>query len=222
MSHINDKSYRLALTERFLDCDTSVEEERELALYYSCCKRSGCVPEDETEMCELVLATIKVADVPQKLSHRRRKTWLRIAFIAAAAAVAMALTMTFTSNDSNHATIASTPLAAKRDTAATGITAILPTENEKQPKSPIASTTLPSRSKAPAQVRCSRKSKPQNDNIDMAEVYSVAASLFHGMSNMMIEREGENVLVSAVGENGEKHTFQVESTGSNGLTMIAI
>ena len=222
MSNISDTSIRLALTESFLDCDTSVEEERELARYYSRCKRNGCVPKDETEMCELVLATIKVADVPQKLSHRRHKTWLRIAFVAAAAAVAMALVMTFTMNDNNHATIASTTLVTKRDTAVTGIAAIMPTENEKEQQVSIASDCLPSHSKATAHVRYSRKCEPSSANIDMTEVYSVAASLFHEMSNLTIKREGESVLVSAVGDNGDTHTFQVKSTGSNGLTMTAI
>lgn len=222
MSNISDTSIRHALTERFLDCDTSVEEERELALYYCRCKRNGCVPEDETEMCELVLATINVADQPQILSHRQRKIWLRTAFVAAAAAIMLALVMTFTMDDNNNANVASTTLVTKRDTAAACIAAIVHTEKKKQPQSPVASASLPSCSKATAPVRHNRKSEPTPDDINISEVYSIAASLFHGMSNMKIERNGENVLVSAVDENGEKQTFNVKSTGSNGLTMIAI
>ena len=131
MDNINDKSFRLALTERFLDCDTTVGEERELARYYSSCKLNGCVPDGEKEICELVLATIKVDDVPQcqpqRKPQRHRNVWLRIVGITAAAVVAAVLVMTFALADRQPAKVASTTAAASHDTAAACIAVVAPT-----------------------------------------------------------------------------------------------
>lgn len=229
MDNINDKSFRLAFTERFLDCDTTVEEERELARYYSRCKRNGCVPDGEKEICELVLATIKTADVPQCQPQRRRNVWLRIVGIAAAAVVAVALVMTFALTDRQPSTVASTTAAASHDTAAARIAAVAPTtlttpvEKKAQPQqvNSIVSASSPNCTKV-ASVRHEEKTKTTFDNIDMAEVYSLAAALFHDMSNVLIERGSEGVMVSAVGENGKKQSFLVSAEGSGGLTMKAI
>ena len=233
MDNINDKSFRHALAERFLDCDTSIEEERELARYYNRCKRNCCVPDNEKEICELVLATIKTADMPQcqpqNNPQSRRNVWLRIVGIAAAAVVAVALVMTFALTDRQPATVASTTAAASHDTAAACIAAVAqikstaPTEKKAQPQqvNNVVSAYSPNRTKA-ASARHETKSDAAADNIDMAEVYSSAASLFHDMSNVLIERGSEGVMVSAVGENGEKQRFLVSAAGSGGLAMKAI
>ncbi len=226
MNNINDKSFRHALTERFLNCDTSVDEERELARYYSRCKQSGRVPDDEMEICELVLATIKTTDMPK----RRRNVWLRSVGIAAAAVVVVALVMTFALADRQPATVASTTTTAiSHDTASVCIATVAstaittPTEKEEQRQSVngITPVSSPNRSKA-ASVRHEGKTKTTFDNIDMAEVYSLAAALFHDMSNVLIERGSEGIMVSAVGENGKKQSFLVSAEGSGGLTMKAI
>ena len=233
MDNINDKSFRRALTERFLDCDTTVEEERKLARYYSRCKLNGCVPDGEKEICEIVLATIKTADMPQHQPQRepqlRRNVWLRIVGIAAAAVVAAVLVMTFALADRQPAKVASTTAAASHDTAAACIAVVAPTtltasteeKAQPQPANGIAPASSTSRTRV-AVARHEAKKVAAPDDINMAEVYSAAASLFHDMSNVMIERGSEGVMVSAVGENGEKQSFIVSAAGSGGLAMKAI
>lgn len=57
------------LVERFLDCDTSVEEERELARFYQECMDNGCIPEGEEDICRLVTATVKWHTVEESIGH---------------------------------------------------------------------------------------------------------------------------------------------------------
>lgn len=228
MNNINDKSFRRALTARFLDCDTSVDEERELARYYSRCKQNGRVPEGEMEICELVLATIKTADMQQHQPQQRRNVWLRVACVAAAV-VTIALIMTYALTDKQPATVASTTTAVSHDTTAACIAAVAPTtlttsaEKKVQPQSvnDITHASSPSRPKvASAQHETKHDAAPHD--IDIAEVYSVAATLFHDISNVLIERGSDGVMISAVDKNGEKQSFLVSATGCDDLTMKAI
>ena len=133
MNDINDKSFRTKLAERFLDCDTTADEERQLALFYAKCIHDGCIPQGEDEMCRLVTATVLAdthtdwaeADVSATAEHqetthdtetsakpsRRLMPWHWLAAACAAGIVVAGLFVAFAGKDSNA------PLLAVGDTA---------------------------------------------------------------------------------------------------------
>ena len=242
MKTINDNDFRHALIERFLDCDTTVEEERELARFYSECKQNGCVPEDESRICELVLATIAIPQqqhraVPQR---QRRVSWLRVACAAAVIAVLLVMTITFNidfiKSDDQRSTVASTLASTKHDTdfvAKSSVMVDAPDVASAAATMPMVNATQQLQGKASASASSGKRncaalphtgkvSSPSMDNIDMAEIYSTVSSLFHDVSNVLIERGSKGILVSSVDENGEKHSFLVNGTGDGGLAITAI
>ena len=58
MINLNDKQERLALIERYLDADTTVQEERMLAEYYA----THTIDSDEEQIAELIKMSHSVAD----------------------------------------------------------------------------------------------------------------------------------------------------------------
>lgn len=230
MKTIHDADFRHALIERFLDCDTTVEEEHALACFYSECKSNGCVPENESEICEIVLATI---GIPQRQRHI---SWLRIVYIAAAAIAAVLVMTFFTTTDDQRATVASTTNVNKPDTDSVAKSNMMADASDIAPApaiAPMANATQPLHDKASASApsakrnrvtssRINKASTPSTDNIDMAEIYSAVSSLFNDVSNVLIERGSKGIFVSSVDENGEKHSFVVNGTCDGGLAITAI
>lgn len=111
MTDINDKSFRQTLIERFLNCDTTVAEERELALFYAERIKADHVPEDEKSVCALVMATVTSAasdnlaeaHEPTGIRHtlcRLHWRWMAAACVAAIIAVGAAVKFAAYNNES--------------------------------------------------------------------------------------------------------------------------
>ncbi len=60
MKNLNDKALRQQLIQRYLDGETTIEEEQALAHFYL--HNHGTIPADEEDVCQLVLATSHLAD----------------------------------------------------------------------------------------------------------------------------------------------------------------
>ncbi len=60
MKNLNEKALRQQLIQRYLDGETTIEEEQALAHFYL--HNHGAIPADEEDVCQLVLATSHLAD----------------------------------------------------------------------------------------------------------------------------------------------------------------
>ncbi len=60
MKNLNEKALRQQLIQRYLDGETTIEEEQALAHFYL--HNHGTIPADEEDVCQLVLATSHLAD----------------------------------------------------------------------------------------------------------------------------------------------------------------
>lgn len=105
MKNLNDKALRQQLIQRYLDGETTIEEEQALAHFYL--HNHGTIPADEEDVCQLVLATSHLADdfmpsvekaeefdcIMAKTSRSRRIglwPWLAAACAAAILAIVLA------------------------------------------------------------------------------------------------------------------------------------
>ena len=91
---INDKTYRLALAERYLNAETSVREEAELAAYYAAHEAEA----DEQDVARLLTMCLheegalmdqsaaEFDHIIEQGKKRRKRTWLWTSSIAAVAA----------------------------------------------------------------------------------------------------------------------------------------
>ncbi len=105
MKNLNEKALRQQLIQRYLDGETTIEEEQALAHFYL--HNHGTIPADEEDVCQLVLATSHLADdfmpsvekveefdrIMAKTSRNRRIglwPWLAAACAAAILAIVLA------------------------------------------------------------------------------------------------------------------------------------
>ncbi len=105
MKNLNEKALRQQLIQRYLDGETTIEEEQALAHFYL--HNHGTIPADEEDVCQLVLVTSHLADdfmpsvekveefdrIMAKTSRNRRIglwPWLAAACAAAILAIVLA------------------------------------------------------------------------------------------------------------------------------------
>lgn len=95
MINLNDKQERLLLIERYLDADTTVQEERMLAEYYA----THTIDSDEEQIAELIKMSHSVADTVMmadtadfdRITVRRKPVSMVLKWSAAAAAAIVVL-----------------------------------------------------------------------------------------------------------------------------------
>ena len=229
MKKVKDAEYRKALVERFLDCDTTVDEERVLARFYHQCRRHGTVPPGEREVCEIVLATVPVGrgGTFGRLRMARRR---KMAAILAAAVVVAACAMTFVlglTHKGGEVAIA----AADTDSVQNVVSA-----DARMPKAASSSDYVlkPNRQKAmTAMARTSSAtcrpvsrqyaSDHENAAMDVKAVYDIAVTTLHDASFIRVERKGDAALVSAVWSDGSNRRFVANLSDDGGsLSLMEI
>ena len=120
MKNLNDKTYRQELTERYLDADTSIEEEKALVNFYKNCKAEN-LTEEELSIRNMILG---LENYPQKAS--KGNSSIRIsAILLAAAMIAGLIFLLFPikdrfSNKSNLASLAPTSQVVRSYQTSTG------------------------------------------------------------------------------------------------------
>lgn len=237
MADINDKSFRQTLIERFLDCDTTVAEERELARFYAGCLKKGQVPEGEGSICELVTATVAAADnvEPHESVVRRRIhwRWAAAACIAVAIAVGAAVEFATSGNESpvlatNHNTAVAAHEDEELQTEDTGMQSatndsvadssfgrrvVQPSVRMacRQPKSPrpVASEADVAKSDVPSTV-------------DMSDVCDMAVEAFRDVDGITIERKGDFVLLTTANGDGTCRRYVVGEAGDGQMTLAEL
>lgn len=233
MENVKDAEYRKALVERFLDCDTTVEEERVLARFYHQCRRHGTVPSDEREVCEIVLATVPVGrgDTFGRLRMARRR---KMAAILAAAVVVAACAMTFVLGLTHKG--GEVAIAAADTDSVQNVCHGVVSADVRMPK--VASSSdyalKPNRQKAAtAMARTSSEtcrpvsrqyaSDHENAAMDVKAVYDIAVTTLHDASFIRVERKGDAALVSAVWSDGSNRRFVADLSDDGGsLSLMEI
>ena len=231
MKNINDSKYRKTLIERFLDCDTSVEEERALASYYRRCKEQGSVSRDEMEICELVLTTISL---PSKVSGNNfgKFAWRKtVAWIAAAVAVVLCV-MTFGMEIGEDDTSLHQKTAVSMPAKQYVANALVLAEKSARQVPTVASDAssaevraVHTRRKADVGAVRSATTIARDKSVaaDIKEVYDVATLAFHDASSIFVESKGSAAMVSATWSDGSvKRYVACASDGDGSFTLVEI
>ncbi len=234
MKTINDKDFRHALTERFLDCDTTVEEEQMLARFYRKCKQNGSVPNGESKICEMIIATVQVAAVHQRHAKLR---WLVAACIAIA--VACGAVVAFHENTDKPVLAESSKAMshqmhqAEKDTAtivAPASEAINIAQNddmtgkyENLVKQESMSTSCKEPSPANHNAPTPSSGKPVSPSVsEIAHLYDMALDTFSDATNITIERKGDVLLLSAVNADGKTERYAVAMADGDEPMLVAL
>lgn len=243
MNDINDKTYRLALIDKFLDCDTSVAEERSLARFYRECMLTGCVPEGEEDVCDIITATVKAdaAETPAVATcgcdavSRRRAVWHWLAAACVAAAVVAGAVAALKPQDADRQVLAqngtATVHAERGQTAGgtdAGASAEEPAAGERVQADAdgagnggrSAAARQAGRPKAAGSKACSCAGRAAEDT-DIGSVYNMAVATFGDDAAISIERKGCGILLSTTDGSGESHRYVAAKT-DDGITLTAL
>ena len=241
MNNINDKALRKAIAERFLDCDTTVDEERQLALFYNICIQNGCIPEGEEDVCRLVTATVKTYKdaKPAKPARRLRPWhWLSAACIAGLVAAGLFLASAgedkearlLAASDTAHVQQGTAPaLAAPKnmpDVPHAGTTPL--PANEATAVRPTATAAVrPSASAAASHTQRNATALPAARNrrtptADISSVCQMAIATFNNATDIAIERKGDAMLLSTADGEGTCCRYIVHETDGGHITIIEI
>lgn len=241
MTDINDKSFRQTLIERFLDCDTTVAEEHELARFYAECRRKGMVPEGESDICELVTATVAsdngaVAQEPAvRCRTPRRVLWRWAAAACAVVAIVVGAAVKFAAYNNDGTVLATNSgmanvphegVAAKAaDTAIASAPKVCVTDNSDRPRAARPSVRMVrSRSKKlqPIVSKAADATTDAASAVDMNHVYDMAVSAFCDADGITVERKGGVVLLTTVGGDGTCRRYVVGEADEGQMTLAGL
>lgn len=233
MKDIKNAEYRNALVERFLDCDTTVEEERMLARFYHQCRLQGKVPPAEREVCEIVLATVSAAR-EKKLGNLRFAMQHRMIAMLAAAVIIAACVMTFMlglhHRDGNRMTAAADTASvqnARHDMGRNDARAPIVASSSAQVSVQAEDVPVETEVKA-ISSNCRPTSKQHAMDrrkavVDVKAVYDIAVAALHDASAIQVERKGDAALVSATWSDGSNRRFVADlSNDDSNLLLIEI
>lgn len=240
MADINDKTFRNTLIERFLDCDTTADEERQLAIFYEECTHNGCVPEGEEDVCALITATVSTAprcsrdsrtDAPYATAaacrpKRTLQKWMAAAcsaaIIAAGAAVALG------SHDSEAPTLADNTAVNAADSfsrSTATVTTAITTDAAAQPQKAATgelSASLPTPAAKKDATPAARSTPQPHITADIMHIYNTAAETFGDNASITIERKGNTVLLLAADTGGACQRYVVNCSEGGQLSFIEL
>lgn len=241
MTDINDKSFRQTLIERFLDCDTTVAEERGLARFYAECQKKGMVPDGESDICELVTATVLSDNdaVAQESVGRcrtpRRALWRWAAAACAVVAIVVGTAVKFAAYNNDGTVLsanngmASVPHEDVAVKAAGIAIASAPkvsvADNSDRPHSAqSAGRMVRSRSKElqPAVSKAADATNGVASAVDMNHVYDMAVSAFCDADGITVERKGGVVLLTTVDGDGTCRRYVVGEADEGQMTLAGL
>lgn len=240
---VNDTDFRHALTERFLDCDTTVEEEQALARFYRECKQKGCVPDGESEICEIVTATVQINDAtiqPQiantTSTARPRHSILRWLAAACIAVAAVCGTVVAFHDNSGKPTLAlnkkamkAEPREVSKDTAVIAVpdnemvVAQNADRNMVKPKSNAhGNPAVAAQEQQSTPVTTPTASSSSASTSEIARLYDMALDTFGDASNITIERKGDVLLLSVVSAGGNTERYAVAVSDGEEPMFVAL
>lgn len=236
MTDINDKTFRNTLIERFLDCDTTADEERQIAIFYEECTHNGCVPEGEEDVCALITSTVSTTPRCSRDSHTdtpyanaatcRPKRILRnwMAAACSAAIIATGAAVALGSHDSEAPTLADNTAVNAADSFSRS-TAAVTTDAAAQPQTAATSelsASLPTPT-AKKDATPSARSTPQpHITADIMHIYNTAAEAFGDNASITIERKGNTVLLLAADTKGACQRYVVNCSEDGQLSFIEL
>lgn len=177
MKNLNEKALRQQLIQRYLDGETTIEEEQALAHFYL--HNHGTIPADEEDVCQLVLATSHLADdfmpsvekveefdrIMAKDARKARRItlwpWLAAACVAAILVIFLAPPRSKEDNTPQQFPTVQTQRQRQGERQDTPMT----DTSEVMPKTFLAST--------PPSVATPRPTKAEDDQSDLISVDSV-------------------------------------------------
>ncbi len=243
MKHdMTDKPTRLALVHRYLNGETTLEEERMLAAHY---RTTPAVDEDEHEAAALLLAldgmalsstkaapSAKAVDAFDRLISAHSHTVCRPArhphirlLVGCAAAAAIAALGFFVAHPDDSDTATDTPLQTVAVVTPSATSTPSPTSTTKN--TPTPESALPATETSHRQATTKRKhnistdtsAKPTRSGIDLARVLKTVPDPY---ANISIERKGDAFWVCSVADDGTVSTYIIDTSNTSDLAVYTL
>lgn len=242
MKKLEDITYRHELIERYLDADTSVEEEQALADFYRHCEDKDLTDED-LDIRNLMLGTENyTSNILQPTSKKHETRWVRLsAILLATAMLAGLIFLLFPIKDYFSSSSEQQP----------GLANLVPTEQvvRSQPSSEDGNENLDAYEKmeqadslflaatqdivTPQEMKTSKRALAKRKNIaeksekdaektssetersiheDFNQIYEVASAALPSAEQLTINRQGDNIVISTLDNDGNMQHYTINIT----------
>lgn len=242
MKKLEDITYRHELIERYLDADTSVEEEQALADFYRHCEDKDLTDED-LDIRNLMLGMENyTSNILQPTSKKHETRWVRLsAILLATAMLAGLIFLLFPIKDYFSSSSEQQP----------GLANLVPTEQvvRSQPSSEDGNENLDAYEKmeqadslflaatqdivTPQEMKTSKRALAKRKNIaeksekdaektssetersiheDFNQIYEVASAALPSAEQLTINRQGDNIVISTLDNDGNMQHYTINIT----------
>lgn len=242
MKKLEDITYRHELIERYLDADTSVEEEQALADFYRHCEDKDLTDED-LDIRNLMLGMENYTpNILQPTSKKHETRWVRLsAILLATAMLAGLIFLLFPIKDYFSSSSEQQP----------GLANLVPTEQvvRSQPSSEDGNGNLNAYEKmeradslflaatqdivTPQEMKTSKRALAKRKNIaersekdaektssetersiheDFNQIYEVASAALPSAEQLTINRQGDNIVISTLDNDGNMQHYTINIT----------
>lgn len=242
MKKLKDITYRHELIERYLDADTSVEEEQALADFYRHCENKDLTDED-LDIRNLMLGMENYTlNILQPVSKKHETRWVRLsAILLATAMLAGLIFLLFPIKDYFSSSSEQQP----------GFANLVPTEQvvRSQPSSEDEDGNLNAYEKmeradslflaatqdivTPQEMKTSKRALAKRKNIaersekdaektssetersiheDFNQIYEVASAALPSAEQLTINRQGDNIVISTLDNDGNMQHYTINIT----------
>lgn len=242
MKKLEDITYRHELIERYLDADTSVEEEQALADFYRHCENKDLTDED-LDIRNLMLGMENYTpNILQPVSKKHETRWVRLsAILLATAMLAGLIFLLFPIKDYFSSSSEQQP----------GFANLVPTEQvvRSQPSSEDEDGNLNAYEKmeradslflaatqdivTPQEMKTSKRALAKRKNIaersekdaektssetersiheDFNQIYEVASAALPSAEQLTINRQGDNIVISTLDNDGNMQHYTINIT----------
>ena len=239
MKKLEDITYRHELIERYLDADTSVEEEQALADFYRHCEDKDLTDED-LDIRNLMLGMENYTPNIHQVEEKKHETrWVRLsAILLATAMLAGLIFLLFPIKDYFSSSSEQQP----------GFTNLVPTEQvvRSQPSSEEENENLDAYEKmkqadslflaatqdivTPLEMKTSKRALAKRKNIaersekdaektsseaersiheDFNQIYEVASAALPSAEQLTINRQGDNIVISTLDNDGNMQHYTI-------------
>ena len=227
MKKLEDITYRHELIERYLDADTSVEEEQALADFYRHCEDKDLTDED-LDIRNLMLGMENYTpNILQPASKNHETRWIRLsAILLATAMLAGLIFLLFPIKDYFSSSSEQQP----------GLANLVPTEQvvRSQPSSEDKDGNLDAYEKmkradslflaatqdivTPQEMKSSKMALAKRKNIaersiheDFNQIYEVASAALPSAEQLTINRQGDNIVISTIDNDGNTQHYTINA-----------
>ena len=241
MKKLEDITYRHELIERYLDADTSVEEEQALADFYRHCENKDLTDED-LDIRNLMLGMENYTpNILQPVSKKHETRWVRLsAILLATAMLAGLIFLLFPIKDYFSSSSEQQP----------GFANLVPTEQvvRSQPSSEDEDGNLNAYEKmeradslflaatqdivTPQEMKTSKRALAKRKNIaersekdaektssetersiheDFNQIYEVASAALPSAEQLTINRQGDNIVISTLDNDGNMQHYTINA-----------